>query len=85
MCNQFTYISFHASLFSFVISKSASLENLKNCIISEILCFNSFSCTEMLTFLIPIRFRQAYAKQVCLWDLAQIIYITFIIQVARAI
>ena len=39
----------------------------------------------MLTFLIPIRFRQAYAKHVCLWDLAQIIYITFIIQVARAI
>ena len=35
--------------------------------------------------LIPTRSRQAYSKQVCLWDLAQIICIAFIIQVARAI
>ena len=31
------------------------------------------------------RSRQAYSKQVCLWDLAQIICIAFIIQVAWAI
>ena len=30
----------------------------------------------------PTRSRQAYSKQVCLWDLVQIICITFIIQVA---
>ena len=35
--------------------------------------------------IIPTRSRQAYSKQVCLWDLAQIICITFIIQVAWAI
>lgn len=35
--------------------------------------------------IIPTRSRQAYSKQVCLWDLAQIICIAFIIQVARAI
>lgn len=34
---------------------------------------------------IPTRSRQAYSKQVCLWDLAQIICIAFIIQVAWAI
>ena len=31
------------------------------------------------------RSRQTCSKQVCLWDLAQVICITFIIQVARAI
>ena len=36
-------------------------------------------------FLIPTRSWQAYSKQVCLWDLAQIICIAFIIQVAWAI
>ena len=35
--------------------------------------------------IIPTRSRQAYSKQICLWDLAQIICIAFIIQVARAI
>lgn len=35
--------------------------------------------------IIPTRSRQAYSKQVRLWDLAQIICITFIIQVAWAI
>ena len=35
--------------------------------------------------IIPTRSRQAYSKQVCLWDLAQIICIAFIIQVAWAI
>ena len=34
---------------------------------------------------VPARSRQAYSKQVCLWDLAQIICIAFIIQVAWAI
>lgn len=34
------------------------------------------------TRIIPTRSRQAYSKQVNLWDLAQIICITFIIQVA---
>lgn len=34
---------------------------------------------------IPTRSWQAYSKQVCLWDLAQIICIAFIIQVAWAI
>ena len=34
---------------------------------------------------IPTRSRQSYSKQVCLWDLAQIICIVFIIQVAWAI
>ena len=33
----------------------------------------------------PSRSRQPYSKQVCLWDLVQIICITFIIQVAWAI
>ena len=33
----------------------------------------------------PTRSRQTCSKQVCLWDLAQVICITFIIQVARAI
>ena len=37
------------------------------------------------TGIIPTRSRQAYSKQACLWDLAQIIYIVFIIQVAWAI
>ena len=35
--------------------------------------------------IIPIRSRQTYSKQVCLWDLAQIICITFIIQIVSAI
>ena len=35
--------------------------------------------------LIPTRSRQTYSKQVCLGDLAQIICITFIIQMAWAI
>ena len=35
--------------------------------------------------IIPTRSWQAYSKQVCLWDLAQIICIAFIIQVAWAI
>ena len=35
--------------------------------------------------IIPTRSRQTCSKQVCLWDLAQVICITFIIQVARAI
>lgn len=35
--------------------------------------------------IIPTRSSQAYSKQVCLWDLAQIICIAFIIQVAWAI
>ena len=45
----------------------------------------SYHQWEKQAFLIPIiptRSRQAYSKQVCLWDLAQIIYIAFIIQVA---
>jgi len=42
-------------------------------------------CPKYHEFFIPTRSRQAYSKQVCLWDLAQIICITFIIQVAWAI
>lgn len=38
-----------------------------------------------LFYLTPTRSRQAYSKQVCLWDLAQSICIAFIIQVAWAI
>ena len=36
-------------------------------------------------YLIPTRSRQACSKQACLGDLAQIICITFIIQVVQAI
>lgn len=48
-------------------------------------CFQGFAASHIHFFLIPTRSRQAYSKQVCLWDLAQIICITFIIQVAWAI
>ena len=48
-------------------------------------CFQGFAAHHVHFFLIPTRSRQAYSKQVCLWDLAQIICIAFIIQVAWAI
>ena len=44
--------------------------------------FQGFAASHVHFYLIPTRSRQAYSKQVCLWDLAQIICITFIIQVA---
>lgn len=38
-----------------------------------------------IAILIPTRSRQAYSKQACLWDLAQIIYIAFITQMVWVI
>ena len=35
--------------------------------------------------IIPTRSRKRNLKQICLWDLARIIYIAFIIQTSRAI
>lgn len=52
---------------------------------SKSACFQGFSAPHVHFFLIPTRSWQAYSKQVCLWDLAQIICIAFIIQVAWAI
>ena len=48
-------------------------------------CFQGFAAHHIHFFLIPTRSRQACSKQACLGDLAQIICITFIIQVAWAI
>lgn len=48
---------------------------------AKALCFKAFQPSAI----IPTRSWQAYSKQVCLWDLAQIICIAFIIQVAWAI
>ena len=47
--------------------------------------FLSFNGFPEIVQIIPIRSRQTYSKQVCLWDLAQIICITFIIQIVSAI
>lgn len=44
-----------------------------------------FATKNQVCEIIPTRSRQAYSKQVCLWDLAQSICIAFIIQVAWAI
>ena len=44
--------------------------------------YQGFRC---FVFLIPIRSCQKFSKQICLWDLAQIIGILFIIQIVEAI
>ena len=52
---------------------------------SKTLYFQGFQASHIQNFLIPTRSRRKFSKQICLWDLAQIIGILFIIQIVEAI